>query len=95
VLALLKAQVGKALPPNVGQALQRWEQYGAQAQLAPQLVLRLPSAAALKALRASRAARWLGELLGPLAITVQPGAGQQVIQVLLELGYLGELEERE
>ncbi|MCW5887693.1 MAG: hypothetical protein KIT07_06175 [Anaerolineales bacterium] len=95
LLALLKAQVDKALPPNVGQALQRWEQYGVQAQLAPQLVLRLPSAAALKALRASRAARWLGELLGPLAITVQPGAGHQVIQVLLELGYLGELEERE
>lgn len=93
LLALLQAQVGAALPPNLPQALRRWQQYGAQIQLAPRLVLRVPSAAALKALRASRAARWLGELLGPLAITIKPGASQQVLQALLELGYLGEIEE--
>ncbi len=95
LLALLQAQVGAALPPNLPQALRRWQQHGAQAQLAPRLVLRVQSAAALKALRASRASRWLGELLGPLAITVKPGAGQQVLQALLEQGYLGELEEAE
>ncbi|MCL4258509.1 MAG: hypothetical protein KJZ53_08280, partial [Anaerolineales bacterium] len=93
LLTLLQAQVGAALPPNLPQALRRWQQYGAQIQLAPRLVLRVPSAAALKALRASRAARWLGELLGPLAITIKPGASQQVLQALLELGYLGEIEE--
>lgn len=93
--ALLQAQLGNALPPNLLQALRRWQQYGAQAQLAPRLVLRVQSAAALKALRVSRAARWLGQLLGPLAITVKPGAGPQVLQALLELGYLGELEETE
>lgn len=93
LLTLLQAQVGSALPPNLPQALRRWQQHGAQAQLAPRLVLRVHSAAALKALRASRAARWLGELLGPLAIAVKPGASQQVLQALLELGYLGEIEE--
>ncbi|MCW5875118.1 MAG: hypothetical protein KIS88_10790 [Anaerolineales bacterium] len=92
---LLQAQAGSALPPNLVQALRRWQQHGPQAQLAPRLVLRVQSAAALKALRASRAARWLGELLGPLAITVKPGAGQQVLQALIELGYLGEIEESE
>lgn len=95
LLTLLQAQVGAALPPNLPQALRRWQQHSAQAQLAPRLVLRVQSAAALKALRASRASRWLGELLGPLAITVKPGAGQQVLQALLEQGYLGELEEAE
>ncbi len=93
LLALLKAQVGTALPPNLPQALRRWQQYGAQVNLAPRLVLRVHSAAALKALRASRAARWLGELLGPLAIAIKPGASQQVLQALLELGYLGEIED--
>ncbi|HRN50069.1 MAG TPA: hypothetical protein PLC52_03055 [Anaerolineales bacterium] len=92
---LLQAQAGNALPPNVLQALRRWQQNGAQAQLAPRLVLRVQSAAALKALRASRASRWLGELLGPLAISVKPGAGHQVLQALVELGYLGELEDNE
>lgn len=93
--ALLQAQAGSSLPPNLLQALRRWQQHGAQAQLAPRLVLRVHSAAALKALRASRAARWLGELLGPLAIAVKPGAGHQVLQALVELGYLGELEEQQ
>jgi hypothetical protein len=80
------------LPPNLAQALKRWEQQGTQVRLGNSLVLRLGSAAALKALRASRAARYLGEPLGPAAIAVKPGAGPQVLQVLLEIGYLGELE---
>lgn len=95
LLTLLQTQVGAALPPNLPQALRRWQQHGVQAQLAPRLVLRVQSAAALKALRASRASRWLGELLGPLAISVKPGAGQQVLQALLEQGYLGEIKESE
>ncbi|MEX1247259.1 MAG: helicase-associated domain-containing protein [Anaerolineales bacterium] len=93
LLKLLKAQSIAALPPNLVQALKRWEQQGAQARLGKALVLRLGSAGALKALCASRAGRYLGEPLGPTAITVKAGAGQQVLQALLELGYLGELEE--
>jgi hypothetical protein len=92
LLSLLKASSAAPLPPNLAQALKRWEQQGTQARLGNSLVLRLGSAAALKALRASRAARYLGEPLGPAAIAVKPGAGPQVLQVLLEIGYLGELE---
>ena len=92
LLSLLKAHSSAPLPPNLAQALKRWEQQGTQARLGKTLVLRLGSAAALKALRASRAARYLGEPLGPSAIVVKPGAGQQVLHALLELGYLGELE---
>jgi hypothetical protein len=93
LLALLKANSSAPLPPNLLQALKRWEQQGTQARLQATLVLRLGSAAALKALRASKAARYLGEPLGPTAVVVKPGASQQVLGALLELGYLGELEE--
>ena len=93
LLNLLKTSSSAPLPPNLAQALKRWEQQGTQARLGHSLVLRVGSAAALKALRASRAARYLGEPLGPSAIAVKPGAGPQVLQALLELGYLGELEE--
>ncbi len=95
LLNLLKAHSAAALPPNLLQALKRWEQHGSQARLSGMLVLRVHSAAALKALRASRAARYLGEPLGPAAISVKAGAGKQVLQALMELGYLGELEEEE
>ena len=94
LLGLLKEHSAAPLPPNLVQALKRWEQQGAQARLGTALVLRLGSAAALKALRTSRAARYLGEPLGPTAIAVKPGAGRQVLQALLELGYLGELGEK-
>jgi hypothetical protein len=56
-------------------------------------VLQVNSAAALKALRSSRAARYLGEPLGPTSIAIKAGAGPQVLQVLVELGYLGTLDE--
>jgi hypothetical protein len=95
LLNLLKAHSAAALPPNLLQALKRWEQHGSQARLSQILVLRVHSAAALKALRASRAARYLGEPLGSATISVKAGAGKQVLQALMELGYLGELEEEE
>lgn len=92
LVALLKTHIAGSLPPNLLQALKRWEMQGSQASLGTLLVLRLQSQAAYKALRASRAARWLGEPVGPLAIEVKPGAARQVLQALLELGYLGEIE---
>ena len=92
LLALLKAGAKPSLPPNLLQALQRWQQHGSQARMGRMLVLRLSSAAAMKALRASRAARYLGEVLGPNAIEVKAEAASNVLAVLMELGYLGELE---
>ncbi|MEX2161743.1 MAG: helicase-associated domain-containing protein [Anaerolineales bacterium] len=93
LLKLLKPGSAAPLPPNLVQALKRWEQQGAQTRLTSALVLRVASVAALKALRASRAARYLGEPLGPTAVVVKAGAAQQVLQTLLELGYLGEMDE--
>ncbi len=91
--ALLKQYSQGELPPNLVKALRRWNAQGGQARVGQALVLRVASAAVLKALRASRAARYLGEPLGPTSTLVQPGAGPQVLRALLELGYLGELEE--
>jgi len=89
---LMKAHSRASLPPNLFLALKRWEQQGAQASLGRKLVLRVNSAAALKALRSSKAARYLEEPLGPTTIAVKPSAGERVIQALIELGYLGEYE---
>ena len=56
-------------------------------------MLRLSSPEILQALRSSRAARFLGETLGPAAVAVKPNAGEKVLAVLAELGYLGEMVE--
>jgi len=95
LIGLLKSYSSSSLPPNLLQALKRWEQQGVQARIEAMQVLRLNSAGALKALRASRAARYLGEPLGPTSIAVKPGSGPQILQTLIELGYLGTLGEGE
>jgi hypothetical protein len=93
LLSLLQAHCSSALPPNLVQALKRWEQQGTQARIESMQVLRLTSSGALKALRASRAAKYLGEPLGPTSIAIKSGAVQQVMQVLIELGTLGTWDE--
>jgi len=52
------------------------------------LVLRLRTPEMLKELRASRAARYLGDPLGPTVVIVKAGAWEKVIGALAELGYL-------
>lgn len=82
----------EAIPPSLLKALERWEAHGSQARIEALSVLRFTSPEVLQALRASRAARFLGEPLGPAAIAVKAGAEQKVLAVLAELGYLGELK---
>jgi hypothetical protein len=89
LLALLRKH-GPAVPPSLVRALARWEEHGAQARLEQMVVLRGTAPEVLQALRASRAARFLGEPLSPTAVAVKPGAWQKVLAVLAELGYLGE-----
>jgi hypothetical protein len=54
-------------------------------------VLRLSSPEILQELRASRAARFLGDPLGPTTVIVKPGAREKVLAALTEMGYLGEI----
>ena len=72
-------------------ALERWDEHGSQARLEEVLVMRLGSPEILKKLRATRAARFLGDPLGPNAVIVKPGAREKVMAALAEMGYLGEI----
>jgi hypothetical protein len=82
-----------SIPPSLVKALKRWEQLGSQVKLDKVLVLRLSSPSILQELRASRAARFLGESLGPTAVIVKPGAWEKVVAALTEMGYLTEIKE--
>jgi hypothetical protein len=95
LLALFERHAEKPLPPNLTKAISQWAQHGAQARIAPVTVLRLASPDLLKKLRASRAARFLGDPLGPTAVIVKPGAAEKVLEALAEMGFLGEIVEPE
>jgi hypothetical protein len=90
LLALLRKHA-PLTPPVLANALERWEEYGSQARLERMLVLRVNSPELLQALKASRAARFLGDPLGPAAIAVRAGAWEKVVETLAELGYLSEV----
>jgi hypothetical protein len=80
------------VPPSLAKALDRWEEHGSEARLERALILRLRSPEMLQALRNSRAARYLGDPLGPTTIIVRPGAGEKVIATLAEMGFMGEID---
>ena len=89
LLTLLRRHA-RAVPPSFIKAVERWERKGSEARIEPLVVLRLASPDLLQELRASRAARFLGDPLGPTTIVVKPGATQKVMRILAELGYLAE-----
>jgi hypothetical protein len=72
-------------------ALHRWHEQGSQVRMEQVLVLRLKSPEILKELRASKAARFLGDPLGPTTVIVKSGASNKVLAALAEWGYLGEI----
>ncbi len=80
-----------AVPPNIITALNRWEEHGTEVRIQDVTILRLSSPQILKALRASKAARFLGDPLGPATIIIKPGAGEKVLAALVEMGHLGEI----
>ena len=89
LLTILR-RYASTIPPTLVKALERWEERGTEARIEHPHVLRLSSPDILKELRSSRAARFLGEPLGPTAIIVKPGALEKVIAALAEMGYIGE-----
>jgi hypothetical protein len=90
LLALLR-RYAPTVPPPLARALERWEERGAEARLERLTVLRLSSPELLNTLRTSRAARFLGDPLGPTAVIVKPGAWEKVQAFLAEIGYLAEV----
>jgi hypothetical protein len=92
LLTLLRKNASAPLPPNVTHALERWKQHGAQVQFESVMVLRTKHPHVLEKLRASRAARFLGDPLGPTTVVVKAGAWEKVVAALVEMGYLSEIE---
>jgi hypothetical protein len=93
LLTLLRKNASAPLPPNFTQALERWNQHGAQVQFESVMVLRTKHPKVLEKLKGSRAARFLGDPLGPTSVVVKPGAWEKVVAALVEMGYLSEIEE--
>ncbi len=91
LLTLLKKHAAP-VPPNILTALKRWEKHGTEIQVGELVVLHLRSPQILDSLRKSKAARFLGDPLGPSAISIKPGAEEKVLAALLELGYMGKIE---
>lgn len=83
----------ETIPPSLVKALAGWEEHGTQARMERLLVLRFKSPQVLLELRESRASRFLGEMLGPTAVIVKPGAWEKVMEALSEMGYLTDIED--
>jgi hypothetical protein len=89
LIAILR-RFALTVPPSLVRALERWETRGVEARLVQMLILRLSTPEMLQLVRESRAARFLGDPLGPTTIEVRANAAEKVLRVLAELGYLGE-----
>lgn len=92
LLALLAKHSSAGVPPALVKTLKRWEVNGTEARLQSQVVLRVSKPEVLEEMRKSRAARFLGESLGPTTIVVKEGAQSKVLAALAELGLLAEDE---
>lgn len=93
LIALLRKHSQSGLPPNLYEALLRWQEEGQQASLEEVVVLRLASPEILQALRASPAGRYLGEAFGPTTVAVKPVGIPALRQALAQLGYLSDYDE--
>lgn len=90
LLVLLSKHAAAGIPPALVKALKRWELNGPEARAETQVVLRLKRPEVLEELRKSKAARFLGEPLGPTTVIIKAGAQSKVIAALAELGLLAE-----
>lgn len=90
LLTLLAKNSDAGIPPVLVKALKRWEVNGTEARAETQIVLKVSRPEVLEELRKSKAARFLGEPLGPTTVIVKSGAIQKVMDALTELGLLAE-----
>lgn len=92
LLMLLAKYTSAGIPPVLVKALKRWEANGTEARVQTQVVLRVSRPEVLEELRKSKAARFLGEMLGPTTVVIKDGAQSKVLAALAELGLLTEEE---
>lgn len=87
-LTALLRKHAQPTPPALWSALDRWDKRGAEAAIQPVTILRLASPEMLEMLKKSKAARFLGDPLGPTTIIIKKQAAEKVRTVLAELGFL-------
>jgi hypothetical protein len=90
LLVLLSKYSEAGIPPVLIKALKSWESNGTEARVQNQVVLRVSRPEILEELGKSKAARFLGESLGPTSVVVKAGAQAKVIAALTEMGLLAE-----
>ncbi|HEY9075915.1 MAG TPA: hypothetical protein VIO61_05190 [Anaerolineaceae bacterium] len=88
--ALLKKYNQGSLPPNLLQALDRWENAGTQAKLEKVTLLQVANSSILEALRRTSAGRYIGAAINSTTAPVQAGKEEQVLEALAEIGYLAD-----
>jgi hypothetical protein len=92
LLALLVKYTNGSVSPALVKALKQWEAHGTEARVKNLLVLRVNRPEILEEMRKSKAAKFLGEVLSPTAITIKSGAESKVLAALAEMGLLAEVE---
>jgi len=81
------------LPPSVGRALERWEGRGRQVWLERGILLRVREEEMLRELMASPAIRrFIREAVGPTAALVSPADWPRLVRLLVERGFLPDLD---
>ena len=93
LLALLVKYTNSNVSPAFVKALKRWDANGTEARVENLLVLRVSKPEIMEEMRASKAGKFLGELLSPTAVVVKEGAIQNVMAALAELGLLAEVKD--
>ncbi|MHC1785439.1 MAG: helicase-associated domain-containing protein [Anaerolineaceae bacterium] len=88
LISILKRHHQGPLPPNILQAVERWDQFGLQAQVKNVEIITFESEEIMKALRVSQASRFLLEGINPASAIIRPGTKAKIMRALLEMGYL-------
>ncbi len=92
LVGLLRKFASAEVPPSLVRALRRWEVSGTEARVKQISVLRLSKPEDLRALRESKAGRFLGEALSPTTVEIPADASQKIMAALIEMGIFMEEE---
>jgi hypothetical protein len=92
LIKLLQRFSATPVRPTLTRALERWEDTGTEAVIETVEVLRVISPFVLNKLKDTPAARFLGDPLGPTAVTIKPGARDSILRSLADIGYLAEVK---
>ncbi len=92
LIKLLQRFCATPVRPSLVRALEHWEDTGTEAVIETVEVLRVSSPSVLSKLKETPAARFLGDPLGPTAVTIKAGARDSILRSLADIGYLAEVK---